>query len=300
MFVEELLGHEADQLHGPVVPAQIAPAHRGKRPERALLEGQHGGVVGSASQVADEDLLAVAHVLDPVIDGRRGRLLDHLADAESRQLPGPLRVLDLERVEVSRASDHGLLDALPEMELRVRLDRLENLGRDFHRAQFLEAKLGISDGPFDPADDVLLVGHPLVHRHLADDDPAFLDEDHRRGRLFAVGVGNYPGNPPVIDVRGRREGCAQIDADRPCHHQRTLPLAKPCPRGLSRSWKTRRRRLGGVSPPRHVRQFHHQARLPRYACGQPLAAPSLPRGTNPPRYRQVRFFVLPADRAPMR
>ena len=89
-----------------------------------------------ATEVVDGDLLFLL-LVEPVRQGRCGRLVDDALDVEPRDAAGILRRLALGVVEVGRDGDDRLGDLLAEVGLGVTLQLLEDHRADLGRAEVL-------------------------------------------------------------------------------------------------------------------------------------------------------------------
>ena len=88
-----------------VVAAERRVAAGGDDLEHALRQPQQRDVEGAAAEVVDR-VEALAAVVQPVGDGRRGRLVDQAQHVQAGQLRGVLGRLALRVVEVGRHGDH--------------------------------------------------------------------------------------------------------------------------------------------------------------------------------------------------
>jgi hypothetical protein len=90
-----------------------------------LADVEQGHVEGAAAEVEDQDRLVLL-LVEPVGQGRRGRLVDDAEHVEARDRAGLLGGLALRVVEIGGNGDDGLLDLFAE----IRLGRLPHLLQD--------------------------------------------------------------------------------------------------------------------------------------------------------------------------
>ena len=75
----------------------------------AVFDGENGHIEGAATQVENEHVALTANLLvQPVRDGRRGRLVDDAQHVQARNHSGILGGLALGVVEVGRHRHHGV------------------------------------------------------------------------------------------------------------------------------------------------------------------------------------------------
>ena len=130
----ELLGQPVDDPLVEVVATEMGVAVRRSDLEDALGELEVADVERSAAEVVDGDLLFLL-LVEPVRQGRCGRLVDDALDVEPGDPAGILRRLALGVVEVGRDGDDRLGDLLAEVRLRVTLQLLEDHRADLRRAE---------------------------------------------------------------------------------------------------------------------------------------------------------------------
>ena len=118
----------------------------------------------AAAEVEDGDLLVLL-LVEPVGQGRGGRLVDDPRDLEAGDLAGVLGRLALAVVEVGRDGDDRLADLVAEVALGRLLELAEDQRRDLRRGVFLARRLHL-DVVARAADDLvrdhLLFGPDLV------------------------------------------------------------------------------------------------------------------------------------------
>ena len=112
----------------------------------------------AAAEVEDGDLLVLL-LVQPVGQGRGGRLVDDPRDLQAGDLAGVLGGLPLAVVEVGRDRDDRLADLVAEVALGGLLELAEDHGRDLRRRVVLAVDLDL-DEVVGPADD--LVGDHLL------------------------------------------------------------------------------------------------------------------------------------------
>src|SRR5215211_9078522 len=152
----ELRDHPLDDLGVEVVAAEVVVAARGLDLEDPVSELEDGDVERPAAEVEDQDGLVLL-LVQPVGQGRRGRLVDDPLDVEPGDAPRVLGRLALGILEVGRNSDDRLGHLLAQILLGIPLELLQDHGRNLRRRVFLLAHLD----PDVPARAGLdLVAHP--------------------------------------------------------------------------------------------------------------------------------------------
>ena len=155
-------------------------------------------------------------LVEPVREGRGGRLVDDAQHLEAGDLAGLLGGGALGVVEVRGHGDDGLGDGVAEVRLGVALQLHQRAGADLLRGVLLAVDV---DRPvrahvaLDRADGAVGVGDGLALGDLTDEDLAVLGErDDRRGRAGPLGVGDDHGVAGLEDADDRVGG-AEVDAD---------------------------------------------------------------------------------------
>ena len=120
-------GHDA---RVEVVAAEIIVAAGGKHLHDAVADLDQRNIKGAAAQVVDHDGLRLA-VIQPVGQGRGGRLVDDALDLQPGNAPGVLGGLALGIVKVGRHRNDGLGDGLAQVGFGVRFELLQDQGADF-------------------------------------------------------------------------------------------------------------------------------------------------------------------------
>src|SRR5215211_537874 len=152
----ELRDHPLDNLGVEVVAAEVVVAARGLDLEDPVSELEDGDVERPAAEVEDQDGLVLL-LVQPVGQGRRGRLVDDPLDVEPGDAPRVLGRLALGIFEVGRNGDDRLGYLLAQILLGIPPELLQDHGRDLRRRVFLLAHLD----PDVPAGAGLdLVAHP--------------------------------------------------------------------------------------------------------------------------------------------
>ncbi len=95
--------------------------------DHAFAHFEQGHIKCAAAQVEDEDDLAFLFI-QPVSQGRRGRLVDDSHHFQACDLAGVLCGLALAVVEVRRDGDHRAGDGLPQVGLSISLQLFQDHG----------------------------------------------------------------------------------------------------------------------------------------------------------------------------
>ena len=135
----ELRGQPVDDPLVEVVAAEVGVAVRRADLEDALGQLEDADVERPAAEVVDGDLLVLL-LVEPVRQGRCGRLVDDALDVEPGDAPGVLGRLALGVVEVGRDGDDRLGHLLAEVRLGVALQLLEDHRADLGRAEGLAVR----------------------------------------------------------------------------------------------------------------------------------------------------------------
>ncbi len=179
--------------------------------EHALGQAQQRDVEGAAAQVVDR-VQPFRAMLEPIGDGRRGRLVDEPQHAEAGELRRVFRGLPLRVVEVGRHRDDRAEQVVVERVLGALAQRGEDLGRHLDRR--LHAVDGLQlhhAGRIDEVVGQLLavldVGEAATHEALhRDDGIARIDRRFRQG-------GVADATPAAFEVaHGRRQDHAPANA----------------------------------------------------------------------------------------
>ena len=144
----ELLGQPVDDPLVEVVATEVGVAVCRSDLEDALGQLEDRDVEGAAAQVVDGDLLFLL-LVEPVRQGRCGRLVDDALDVEPGDPAGILRRLALGVVEVGRDGDDRLGHLLAQVRLGVALQLLEDHGADLRRAEGLAVRQRRRPSPSD-------------------------------------------------------------------------------------------------------------------------------------------------------
>src|SRR5215218_1021457 len=136
----ELRDHPLDDLGVEVVTTKVVVAARGLDLEDPVSELEDRNVESPAAEVEDEDGLVLL-LVQPVGQGRRGRLVDDPLDVEPGDAPRVLGRLALGIFEVGRNRDDRLGYLLAQILLSIPLELLQDHGRDLRRRVLLLAHL---------------------------------------------------------------------------------------------------------------------------------------------------------------
>ena len=158
LLLLELVGDVVDQGLVPVVAAEVGVAVGREDLEDAVADVEDRDVERAAAEVEDGDLLVLL-LVEPVGQGRGGRLVDDPRHLQAGDLAGVLGRLALAVVEVRRDGDHRLADLVAEVALGRLLELAEDHRRDFRRRVVLAGDPDL-DEVVGPADD--LVGDHLL------------------------------------------------------------------------------------------------------------------------------------------
>ena len=222
MFLGELPGEPRRDVLVPVGAAEVVVAVDADDLDVARVHFDDGDVERAAAEVVDEHRLGPRRVLAHAVeDGRRGRFRDHVADVQPGDLTSLARGLLLREAEVGGAGNDDVLDRffLARVVLGV-LDQLaQDMGGDLLRTEWRVGDSGkphvlLAHASLDQRDDPFRTRLQLLLRGLADDHvPRVLEEDDRRCREVAVGVGNDFGFAGVVDVGDAGVRGSQVDAE---------------------------------------------------------------------------------------
>ncbi len=128
--------------------------------EDAVTDVQDGDVKRPAAQVEDQNRL-VGLLVEAIRQRRGGRLVDDADHVQAGDLAGVLGRLPLRVVEVGGYGDHRVGHLLAKVSLGVRLELLQDHGRDLFRRELFVGVRDLDD------DAVVLAGLDLVRHDLS-------------------------------------------------------------------------------------------------------------------------------------
>ena len=131
-FLLKSLDHPVDYPLIEVFAAEERITAGGKHLEDAVAHLHDGHVKGSAAEVIDGDLLAVA-LAEAIGQGGRGRFIDDALDVEAGDLSGVFGCLALDVVEVGGHGDDRLGEFIAEKLFGSELESLEQYRRNLGR-----------------------------------------------------------------------------------------------------------------------------------------------------------------------
>ena len=224
VFLLELGSDVVDQAVVEIVAAQMGVAAGGQHFKHAVADLHEADIERAAAQVVNEDLVGVA-LVEAVGQRRGGRLVDDALDLEAGDAARVLGGLTLGIGEVRRHGDDGLVDLLAEVAFGVRLELLQDHGRDLRRSVGLAVDVDFIVGAhlaLDGDDGAIRIGDGLALGDLADEALAVLGKGHDRRRgAGALRVGD-DGRLAALHDGDAGIGGAKVDTDNLAHNKSLL------------------------------------------------------------------------------
>ncbi|CFE01321.1 NAD-specific glutamate dehydrogenase [Bordetella pertussis] len=186
-----------------IVPAQRRIATRGNHFEHALGQAQNGNIERAAAQVIHR-VNAFGGLVQPIGDGRRGRLVEQAQHIQAGQPRGIARGLALRVVEIRRHGDHRAHQVVAQHVFGALAQHGQDLRRDFDRAEIaLDRAQAYHAGRVDELVRRAAgrgVGRAAAHEALDRDDGV-----QRIARLLQQGLAADSHRAAVQVAHGRRQ-----------------------------------------------------------------------------------------------
>ena len=204
----ELLGQEGGDPVVPVLAAEVVVAGRGQHGDLFGRDPGDGHVERAAAEVVDQDRLIRPRLLEPVGEGRGGRLVDDPQDLQPGGAPGLDRRLALGVGEVGGHGDDRAIDRLSQLRLGVLAEPLQDERREARGVVVapveVEAIERAAHVGLEEAGD-LVIAQPRPLLRLLPDRRGFRPEvDDRRRDVLPVAVRDHLRPSVGVAVRRRR------------------------------------------------------------------------------------------------
>ena len=189
IFLLEVLDQPVKDRLVEIIAAQERITACGFHLKNVVHQFQDGHIKGAAPKVKDQDLL-IAVLAEAIGKSGSRRLVDDAKHIKAGNLSCVLRRLTLAIVEIGRHGNDRLCYAFSQIGFRIRLEFLENDGRDFLRRELLVANgdriVLLAHVTLDELHRTIRIGHRLTARQLPHKALAVLLEANDRRRSAAA------------------------------------------------------------------------------------------------------------------